>query len=118
MPLDPGKLRHRITIQTPHVVQDVAGRSSTRWSNVATNVPAEIVPASVREFIASQQMQSQITARIVIRYRDGLTAQMRIIGETRPYVGRIFNPAGWLNDPESGMEYLTAPCSEGAADGE
>lgn len=118
MPLDPGKLRHRITIQRPRVVQDGDGRNTTRWENVATSVPAEIVPVSVREFIAGQQMQSQITARIVIRYRDGLAAYMRIVGETRPYAGRIFNPAGWLNDPESGMEYLTAACSEGVGDGE
>jgi hypothetical protein len=30
---------------------------------------------------------------------------------------RIYNPQGWLADPVSGIEYLTAPCSEGVNDG-
>lgn len=118
MPLDPGTLRHRIKIQRPVNVQDpTTGQQRTRWVNVATDIPAEIVPSSVREFIASQSMQSAITARITIRYMDGLTAHMRAVGQTRPYLDRIFNPQGWLNDPDSGLEYLTAPCSEGVNDG-
>lgn len=118
MALDPGKLRHRITIQRQVTTQDAdTGLTRTRWTDFAVNIPAEIVPSSVREFIASQSMQSAITARIVIRYMDGLTAQMRIVGLSRPYVGRIFNPQGFLNDPDSGLEYLTAPCGEGVNDG-
>jgi SPP1 family predicted phage head-tail adaptor len=86
----------------------------TVWQDFATNVAAAIEPLSVREFIASQQMQSQITARITIRHRQGLTAQMRIL---HPSTGKIYNPAGWLADPDSGLEYVTAPCSEGVNDG-
>lgn len=84
----------------------------TMWTDVA-EVWAAVEPASVREFIASQQMQSEIVARITIRYRAGLTAQMRIL-----HRDRIYNPQGWLADPESGLEYLTAPCSEGVNDGD
>lgn len=76
------------------------------WANVAVNVAAAIEPLSVRGFIASQQMQSDISACIVIRYRAGLKADMRIVHGTR-----IYQPFGWLPDQDSGLEYLTAPCS-------
>lgn len=110
-----GRLRHKVTIQEPRQQQDpTTGVIRTVWVDFATDVAAEIAPLSVREFIASSQMQSQITARITIRYRAGLTAQMRII---QPSTGRIYNPAGWLTDTDSGREYVTAPCSEGANDG-
>lgn len=114
--LSAGKLRHRITIQQPRQQQDPnTGAIRTVWVDFATDVAAAIEPLSVREFIASQQMQSQITARITIRYRAGLTAQMRIL---QPSTGRIYNPAGWLTDPDSGREYVTAPCSEGTNAGD
>ena len=114
--LSAGRLRHRIDIQKQNNAQDPAtGAMRTVWTDFATNVAAEIAPLSVREFIASSQMQSQITARITIRYRAGLTAQMRIL---HPSTGKIYNPAGWLADADSGLEYLTAPCSEGVNAGD
>lgn len=110
MTLAAGRLRHRISIQKPKNTQDPAtGNIVTRWIDVATDVPAAIEPLSVREFIASQQMQSEISTRIVIRFREGLTADMRILHKTQ-----IYNPQGWLPDPDSGLEYLTATCSLGA----
>lgn len=60
----------------------------------------------------SQSTQSQVTARITIRARAGLTASMRII-----HNGRFYNPEGWFADPDSGLEYLTAPCREGTNEG-
>lgn len=116
MSLSAGRLRHRISIQKQHNSQDPAtGVMRTVWQDVATNVAAAIEPLSVREFIASSQMQSQITARITIRYRAGLTPQMRILHSS---TGKIYNPAGWLADPDSGLEYVTAPCSEGVNAGD
>jgi SPP1 family predicted phage head-tail adaptor len=114
MSLDPGRLRHRVTIQRPVTVQNVTtGELSTSWATVVANIAAAIEPLSVREFIAAQGMQSEITARIVIRYRAGLTAEMRIV-----HGSRVYNPQGWLADADSGLEYLTAPCSEGVNDGQ
>jgi SPP1 family predicted phage head-tail adaptor len=108
------RLRHRITIQRPITQQDPeTGQLTTNWVAVATNIAAAIEPSSVREFVAAQAMQSQVIARIVIRYRPGLTAQMRIL-----HGSRIYNPQGWLADPDSGIEYLTAPCSEGVNQGQ
>jgi SPP1 family predicted phage head-tail adaptor len=114
MSLDPGRLRHRVTIQRPVSVQNATtGKLSTSWANVAVNIAAAIEPLSVREFVAAHAMQSEITTRIVIRYRAGLTAEMRIV-----HGSKLYNPHGWLADPDSGLEYLTAPCSEGVNDGQ
>jgi SPP1 family predicted phage head-tail adaptor len=114
MALDPGRLRHRVTIQRPVTVQNITtGQLSTSWTNVAQNIAAAIEPLSAREFTAAQAMQSEITTRIVIRYRPGLTASMRIL-----HGSRIYNPQGWLADADSGLEYLTAPCSEGVNSGQ
>jgi SPP1 family predicted phage head-tail adaptor len=116
MSLSAGRLRHRITIekQIPGSRDPETGlASATRWSAVVEDLAAEVVPVSVREFIAAQSMQSQIVARITIRYRDGLDATMRI-----KHRGKIYNPQGWLPDPDSGLEYLTAPCSQGVNAGD
>lgn len=88
-----------------------SGDVKVSWVSVG-DVWAAVEPVSVREFIAGQSQQSQVTARITVRYRDDLTATMRIL-----HRNRIFNPQGWLSDPDSGLEYMTAPCSEGVNDG-
>lgn len=138
MALAAGRLRHRISIQRPLNTQDpVTGEMSLTWEDVATNVAAEIAPLSVKEFIASQQMQSDITTRIVIRHRRGLTADMRILHSVNVYARdsagnlvpdsngssvvdhvdtTVYNPHGFLADADIGLEYLTIPCSTGASD--
>ena len=107
-----GKLRHRIDIQKKVQTQSSSGAIVDSWENVYKCVAAAIEPVSVKEMIASQSMQSQITTRITIRYQPGLDGTMRIV-----HNGRIYNPAGWLPDPDSGLNYVTAPCSEGVNQG-
>ena len=114
MPLSAGRLRHRITIQQPQQTQDPnTGEMITAWSDVWTSVPAAIEPLSAREFIQSQAGQYEVKARITIRHRDGLNATMRILHKSR-----VYNPAGFLEDKESGLEYITIPVTEGVNDGE
>lgn len=113
MSLNAGKLRHRITIEKPISVQNPeTGEVLKQWEIVHASVAAAIEHLSAREFVASRSQQSQITARITIRYRAGLTAMMRII-----HKGKIYNPEGWLPDLKSGIEYLTAPVSESVNEG-
>lgn len=112
MAFDPRKLRHRVDIERPLVQVDGGGNRVTTWEAVAKDVPAEIVALSVREFISSQAMQSQIVARITIRTRPGLDAAMRIV-----HNGTVYNPQGWLPDPDSMQSYVTAPCTAGTNDG-
>lgn len=95
--------------------RDEQGATLRDWVEVAT-VWAAIEPSSAREFIQSASMQSQITARIVIRYRAGLNAAMRLVHLVDGVPGKIYDPEGFLADKESGLEYLTIPCSEGVSD--
>lgn len=108
-----GALRHRVDIQSRTNAQDATtGEITPTWSTLYSSVPAQIEPLSVREFMAAQANQSDITTRITIRYRAGLTADMRILHGTT-----IYNPAGFLPDKESGTEYLTIPCGTGVNEG-
>lgn len=107
-----GKLRHRVTIQSPDTTQNpVTGEMVNGWTDVAT-CWASVEPLSVREFMASAATQSEISARITIRYREGVAANMRIL-----HRGNNYNIEGVLADPNSGLEYLTLPVSTGVNDG-
>lgn len=110
--MDAGILRHRVNIERRVNSQDPeTGAVTPAWVPVARDVAAAIEPLSVREFIAGQAMQSEVTTRIVIRYRAGLDASMRI-----KHGKMIYLPAGFLADKDSGKEYLTIPCSVGVAE--
>lgn len=111
-----GKLRHRVTFQSPGMTQDpVTGEMVEGWQDVAgmVKVPASVEPLSVKDFIAAQATQSQLSARIKIRYRAGVVPSMRII-----HRGQVYNIEGPpLPDPDSGREYLTLAVSTGVNDG-
>jgi SPP1 family predicted phage head-tail adaptor len=110
--MEAGRLRHRINIERRVNSQDPeTGAVTPAWLAFARNVPAAIEPLSAREFIAGQAMQSEVTTRIVIRHRPGLDAAMRI-----KHGRKIYNPAGFLGDKDSGLEYVTIPCSLGVSD--
>lgn len=112
MALSAGRLRHRIRIERPGYEQDsVTGEMVLSWELVAEKVPAAIEPLSAREFIAAQAVQSQISARITIRYRADLSRDMRIV-----HNGKIYRPAGFLPDAVSGLEYMTIPVTTGVSE--
>lgn len=122
--LKSGRLRHRVRIEqfvlavdsNGAVLQDPeTGATSGQWTEVAT-VWASIEPLSAKEFIQSQATQAQVVARIVIAYRPGLDASMRLVHMVNGVAGKIYNPHGFLADRDSGLDYLTAPCSEGVSD--
>lgn len=116
MPIEPGRLRHVVDFERRVDVQDpTTGGITPTWVPVFTAVRAAIDPLSVREAIAAAKEQSSVVARLTVRYRPGLDAAQRIVHGTKCcayYVGReIFNPAGFLRDADSGLEYVTIPCS-------
>lgn len=108
----PSRLRHKITIQHYESTQDpVSGEDLQDWVDLFPDVRAEIVPLSVREFIAAGAEQAEVTTRMTIRYKD-VRAKMRVI-----HKGRIYNIAGALPDPKYGIEYLSLACNEGVNNG-
>lgn len=105
-----GKLRHRVTIQNPVETQDpTTGAMNVAWQDLAY-VWAAIEPLSGREFVSAQAEQAKVTTRITIRYRDDLTAKMRLYHTAK---GIYYQIHGILSDKESGLNYITLPCSEG-----
>jgi SPP1 family predicted phage head-tail adaptor len=126
MSLEAGALRHRVRIEeyvelldsNGETIQDeTTGEVVREWQEVAT-VWAAIEPVSAREFVQSQAMQSQISARTVMRYRDGLHAAMRLVHLRTGRPDVIYNPHAFLADKDSGLEYLTIPCSTGTGEGQ
>lgn len=124
MSLEAGRLRHRVRIEqlenlldsNGEAIQDEnTGEVARAWVEVAT-VWAAVEPLSAREFIQSQATQSQISARIVIRFREGLNAAMRLVHVRRSMPDVIYNIHGFLADKESGLEYFTIPVSAGVSD--
>ena len=112
MAFEPGKLRHRVTLQRNDETQDTdTGAMLQAWVDVAT-VLASVEPLSGREFVAAQAVQSNVSVRIVVRYRAGITPAMRLI-----HAGQIHNIAGVLPDQDSGREYLTLMCGQGENNG-
>lgn len=107
-----GPLRHRVMLQEPVKSQDPeTGAIIDSWDDVKS-IWAEVTPVSARDFVAAQAYQNQITSRIKIRYRTGISDKHRIL-----FRGNIYNIEGVLPDPDSGLEYLTLPCSSGVNDG-
>lgn len=105
-----GKLRHRVVIQKQDESQSQSdGSIIVDWVDVA-KVWCAIDPLSARDFVAAQAEASKITTRITIRYRSDITAKMRLY---HPAKDMYYNIEGVLADKDSGLEYLTLPCSEG-----
>lgn len=77
-----GRLRQLITIQSRTEVKGAAGGRSYTWATFAT-VRAEVAGISGREYLAAQQIQAEITHRVLIRYLSGVKAEMRILWGTR-----------------------------------
>lgn len=104
-----GKLRHRIEIQDYTESQDgTTGAVTKSWSTFA-EVWAAIEPLSAKEFMAAQSEQSKVSVRVTLRYRDDLQPNMRLYHAA---TGRILEIQGVLPDKDSGLEYITLPCSE------
>lgn len=102
--IDAGKMRHRITIQKFDGELDGYGdpldADDAHWVDVA-NTWAAIDPVSGREFYAAEQSQSEVTHKVRLRYRPGLTTAMRISQGKRRF--KIISIIDWEERHESLM---------------
>lgn len=76
--IDPGKLRHLVQVQDYTDKQDTAGQPIKTWFKFA-DVHAEILPLSGRELFTAQEVFSEATVQINMRYLKGLRPTMRIV---------------------------------------
>lgn len=120
-----GRLRHRITLQVPVAEQDSFGEPITIWQDWAESVPAAIEPLNGREFYAAQQEQSDVTTRIRIRWRPGVTELMRAVHtvvtdpNTSPPTTKtdVYDIEAPLPDQRSGRRELVLMCRLRGAEG-
>lgn len=102
-----GLLDRRITIQTPSDTLNALGEPVKSWTSYAT-VWAAIEPISGREFWAMQQVHSEVTVRIRIRYLSGVLPKMRISSGG----SKVYNIEAIINPGEKNG-HLELMCSEG-----
>ncbi|MFC1121884.1 phage head closure protein [Pasteurella multocida] len=100
-----GKLRHRITLQKQVNTLNEYGASVTEWHDVKT-IWAEVRPLAGREYFSAQQVQSEVTTQIFIRYLPEILPTMRVkFGE------RFFEIVSVINANEQNI-YLQLMCKE------
>ena len=86
----PAQARHRVIIQTRTDTADDYGGTSVAWSTLST-VWAMIEPASGREILADNQLNSRVTNKITIRYLTALKNTATAAKYRVSYDGRIFS---------------------------
>lgn len=77
MPIRAGALARQIRIEAPVETPDGAGGSLTVWSLVA-ETSAAVSPLSGRELLEAGALSSDVTHRVLIRYRSGITPKCRV----------------------------------------
>ncbi|GIP38642.1 hypothetical protein J31TS4_19220 [Paenibacillus sp. J31TS4] len=108
--MNPGKLRHRISIERYEQDDDGAGGRTRTWKPVAS-VWANAVPLKGRELVEAQQTQSEFTMRFEIRPREDIDSNMRIRFKNRVF--QIVSPP--INVEERDREMLLM-CKELSGD--
>jgi SPP1 family predicted phage head-tail adaptor len=90
-------LRDVVTIQTPGVGQDDIGEPVAAWGAFVT-VRANVRDLTGRELMAAQAVQSQVTTKITIRFRDDIVPAMRVTRGAEVYtIQNVMNPSGRRN---------------------
>ncbi len=82
--IDPGELRHLVTLQTPTESQDSNGALLQNWTEYA-RVWARIDPYGGGEKWADAALSSTNMFKIRMRYCPGVTARMRVVFEKRVF---------------------------------
>lgn len=95
-----GSLTQRVTIERVTLTQDAAGQPVESWAPLAT-VWAAVEPLNGREYFAASSAQSEVTTRIRIRYRPGLTSADRVNHD-----GALHNIRSVINPNSKGRELV------------
>ena len=80
-----GHFDQRVTLERFTSEQDNTGQMLEAWAPLAS-VWAAVEPQAGREFVAAGAQQSELTTKIRIRHRPGITSADRVIHD-----GKVFN---------------------------
>ena len=108
--MEAGKLKHRITVQRPEKTRSATGQMMPGWADVCT-VWAEIQCTDSKAVDGEGAIQHEGLYRIYIRYRPGITAEMRVLyHDPDTDADRIFlligPPVNWSGE-KTGLTLLT-----------
>ncbi len=99
-------MNKRVKLQSPSRSSDEAGGATVTWTDVAS-IWAAIEPLTGKEpYVVAQQLQGQVSHKVTIRYRSGLTPGMRVL-----YDSRIFDVKSVI-DPKERHSILILACEE------
>lgn len=82
--MEAGSLRHQITIQQKSTSRDAIGGVIDVWTTFVT-VRAAVEPIRGREYFAAQQVHAEVSHRIRMRYRAGITPRMQVTLGSRTF---------------------------------
>ncbi|MDB4952079.1 MAG: head-tail adaptor [Gemmatimonadetes bacterium] len=108
MPINPGDLRQRVTLQSKVRTPDGGGGGAEAWVDGKT-VWAEVMPLDGRELVQAMQVHPSVSHRVTIRYRAGVSSAMRAL-----YAGRVLDIRSVV-DRDERHEALQLLCVEGDA---
>ena len=82
--MNPGDLNQRVLIERFTSEPDEIGQPIEAWVTLAT-VWAAVEPQAGREFVAAGAGQSELTTKIRIRWRAGITSRDRVTHDGKVY---------------------------------
>jgi len=98
-------MRHRVTFQEEQKTPDGYKGSTAKWVYVV-EVWASVEPISGGERFFAQQIKSDVTHKVKIRYRTGINEAMRIL-----HRDRIFSIESII-DVEERQKFIELRCIE------
>ena len=109
-----GNLNHRIRIERRVKTENSRGEVVYDWAKVV-NLRAEKNPLRGREFFAAAQMQSEITTRWRIRWRNDIDDTMRVVELTGQAM--LYDIKAPPIEVGGQRDWLDLMCKAGVADG-
>lgn len=106
MAVQVGRLNKRITLQKPGFTRLPSGQKVPEWLPFCT-VWAEVQCTDSRAVSAEGLIQHEGLYRFYVRWRRGITAQMRVLWDDRTFE-QVGPPADWKGEKDG----LTLLCRE------
>lgn len=115
-----GRYRHRVTLQRRTDSQDPGGQVVYSYVD-AEEAWARIAPLTGREFISAQQVQSEVTTTIYVRWRDGIDETWRVKHVVKhdesPQWFDVYDVVAAMPDEKTGRRELKLMCVKRVAEG-
>lgn len=105
-----GQLRDRVTLQQEGApVADGGGGYAPSWSTIEAEIPARIEASGGREAILGQKLAPVVSHAVTLRWRDDVTAGMRLLWAGAPLNIRA------VMDLDGRRRFLMLACDQGVA---